>query len=203
MDTILRSSDVSAPGHQEPQGQPSMHPCVFSCLGVNSLSPERYGDDFKCVILHYILMIDILSISSEIALGWIPQDFTDDESTMVQIAAWVNTMRLKQYGRHFPDSIFKCIFFNENVSLSIKFSLTFVPKIWINNTPTLVQIMTWCWPGDKPLFEPMMASLTDACHSASMSLCPHLDLDGQLVVIHVRDLQVRIGLLTARHGGRF
>ena len=39
----------------------------------------------KCVILHHILMIGILSISSEIALWSIPQDFTDDKSTLVQV----------------------------------------------------------------------------------------------------------------------
>ena len=30
-------------------------------------------------------MIDIFSISSEIVLKWIPENFTDDKSTLVQI----------------------------------------------------------------------------------------------------------------------
>ena len=71
----------------------------------------------------------------------------------------VNTLRPRQYGLHFPDDIFKCIFLNENVWISIKISLKFVPKGPINNIPPLVQIMAWRWPGDKPLFEPMMVSL--------------------------------------------
>ena len=41
-------------------------------------------------------------------------------------------------GRHFPDDIFKCIFLNENVSISIKISLKFIPKGQINNIPVLV-----------------------------------------------------------------
>ena len=41
---------------------------------------------------------------------------------------FVNTLRPGQNGRHFPDDIFKCIFLNENVSISIKISLQFVPK---------------------------------------------------------------------------
>ena len=41
----------------------------------------------------------------------------------------------------FPDDIFKCIVWNENVWISIKVSLTFVPKGPINNTPALVQII--------------------------------------------------------------
>ena len=41
-------------------------------------------------------------------------------------------------GRHFPDDIFQCIFLNENVSISIKISLKFVPKGQINSIPPLV-----------------------------------------------------------------
>ena len=37
----------------------------------------------------------------------------------------------------FTDDIFKCIFLNENVGISIKMSLKFVPNGWINNTPAL------------------------------------------------------------------
>ena len=61
--------------------------------------------------------------------------------------------------RKIPDDILKCIFVNENIKVSIKISLKFVPKGPINNIPALVQIMAWCRPGDKPLFEPMMVSL--------------------------------------------
>ena len=68
-------------------------------------------------------------------------------------------MRPRQDGRHYPDDIFKCIFFNENVLISINFSLKFVPRCPINNIPALVQIMAWRRPGDKPLSEPMMVSL--------------------------------------------
>ena len=67
-----------------------------------------------------------------------------------------NTLRPRQNGRHFPDDIFKCIFLNENVWISIKISLNFVPKDPINNISALVQIMAWRRPGDKPLSEPMM-----------------------------------------------
>ena len=70
-----------------------------------------------------------------------------------------NTLRQRQDGRLFPDDIFKSIFFNENVQILIKISLTFVPKASINNIPALVQIMAWRRPGNKPLSEPMMVSL--------------------------------------------
>ena len=68
-------------------------------------------------------------------------------------------LRPKQNGRHFTDNIFKWMFLNENVSISIKNSLRFVSKGPINNIPLLLQIMAWHQPGDKPLSEhaePMM-----------------------------------------------
>ena len=71
----------------------------------------------------------------------------------------VNTLRPRQNGRHFTDAIFKCIFLNENVWISIKISPKFVPKGLINNISSLVQIMAWRRPGDKPLSEPMIISL--------------------------------------------
>ena len=71
----------------------------------------------------------------------------------------VDTLRPKQNGSHFTDDIFKYIFSDENVWISIKISLKFVPKRSINNIPTLVQIMARRGPGDKPLSEPMMVSL--------------------------------------------
>ena len=76
----------------------------------------------------------------------------------------VNTLRPRQNGRHFPDDIFKWIFLNENVWILINISLKIVPRGSINNIPTLVQIMAWRRPGDKPLSEPMMVRLpTQIC----------------------------------------
>ena len=71
----------------------------------------------------------------------------------------INTLRPRQDGRPFPDDILKSIFFNENVQILIKISLTFVPKAPINNIPVLVQIMACRLAGAKPLFEPVMVSL--------------------------------------------
>ena len=55
--------------------------------------------------------------------------------------------------------IFKWIFLNENVLISIKISLKFVSRSPIINIPALVQIMAWRRPGDKPLSEPIMVRL--------------------------------------------
>ena len=71
----------------------------------------------------------------------------------------INTLRPRQNGRHFADDMFKCIFLNENVWIPIEISLKCVPKVPINNIPSLVQIMAWRRSGDKSLSEPMMDSL--------------------------------------------
>ena len=65
--------------------------------------------------------------------------------------ASINTSRPRQNGRHFPDDTFKRIFLNENVRISIKISLKFVPTGPINKIPALIQIMAWRRPVDKPL----------------------------------------------------
>ena len=79
---------------------------------------------------------------------------------IIVISFWqhgtLNTLRPRQND---ADDIFKCIFLNENIWISIKISLKFVPKGPINNIPLLVQIMAWHRSGDKPLFEPVMESL--------------------------------------------
>ena len=69
------------------------------------------------------------------------------------------TLRRIQNCHCFADDIFKCIVLNENVWISLKISLKFVPNVRINNTSSLVQIMAWRRPGDKPLSEPMVISL--------------------------------------------
>ena len=71
----------------------------------------------------------------------------------------ISTLRPRRNEQHFADDIIKRIFFNENVWISIKISLKFVPKGPNNNISALVQIMAWRRPGDKPLSEPMMVSL--------------------------------------------
>ena len=71
----------------------------------------------------------------------------------------LNTLRPRQNVHHFTDNIFKCIFLNENVWISLQIWLEFVLEVRINDIPALVQIMTRHWPCDKPLFKPMMFSL--------------------------------------------
>ena len=87
----------------------------------------------------------------------------------------VNTLRPRQNGRCFADDTFKLIFLNENVRISIKISMKFVPYGPINNIPALVQIMAWRLTGAKPLSEPMMVSLlTHICVTQPQWIKSHL-----------------------------
>ena len=82
----------------------------------------------------------------------------------------LNTWGPRQNGRHFADDIFKCIFLNGDIWMSMNISLKFVPKGHISDIPALIQIMAWRRPGDKPLSEPKLFNLTDACIYASLGL---------------------------------
>ena len=86
-------------------------------------------------------------------------DFYHYNNSVWLTVCCINKLRPMQNGHQFPDDIFQCIFFNENVWISIKISVKFVPKGPINNIPALVEIMAWRWPGNKPLSEQMMVRL--------------------------------------------
>ena len=78
---------------------------------------------------------------------------------MVSLLWRHNSFRPRRSRRHFADDIFKRIFLNENIRISIKISLKFVPESPMDNIPPLFQIMAWRRPGDKPLSETMVESL--------------------------------------------
>ena len=77
-----------------------------------------------------------------LCLTWI---FSLQKSRLMKSYDRINTLRPRQNGRHVPDDIFKCIFLNQNVWISIEISLKFIPKGPINNIPALVRIMNQWW----------------------------------------------------------
>ena len=74
----------------------------------------------------------------------------------------LNSYPPKQNGRHFADDIFEHVVLNENVGISIKIQLKFVPKDPIDNKSALARVMAWRRIGDKSLPEPMLIQFTDA-----------------------------------------
>ena len=109
------------------------------------------------IILHALTLCFLMCF--KMSFNWIHCSESVCAWCGLAVAVDVNTLRPRQNGRYFADDIFKSFFLNENVWISIKFSLKFVPKGPINNNPALVQIMVWRRSGDKPLSEPMMVSL--------------------------------------------
>ena len=53
----------------------------------NSLAPGKFEGNFRHVIFKQILVIHGWGVSCEIALLWMSLDFTDDQSTLVQVMA--------------------------------------------------------------------------------------------------------------------
>ena len=72
-------------------------------------------------------------------------------------------MKPSKTQQYFTDEIFKRIFFNEKVWISINISRKFDPKGQIHNIPVLVQTMAWRRSRAKPLSEPMICLLTYIC----------------------------------------
>ena len=56
--------------------------------GINSLAPGKSLCDFRNVIFNLALLIGIFRSSYDNVLRWMPQDLTDDKSTLVQAMAW-------------------------------------------------------------------------------------------------------------------
>ena len=61
---------------------------IFTGGEINSLAPGKFEWNFRYAIFKLILEIDGWGISYEIALIWMSLDFTDDQSTLVQVMAW-------------------------------------------------------------------------------------------------------------------
>ena len=135
----------------------------------------HFADISRCIFLNENFCVLV-------SLKFIPKGSIGNKSSLFQVMAWQWTgekplleamitqvydnvwqpyasVRLRQNGRCFADNNFKRIFLNENVRISNKISLKFVPKGPISNNPALVHIMAWRRSGDKPLSEPMMVSL--------------------------------------------
>ena len=138
-------------GHNELKSLHLKHSFVhlYTCIAIYFFS----GMIFDSQPFSYLFCIDLF-----LPMHWL-MFVLPCNACSFQFYNAVNTLRPTQHGCHFAADIFKCIFLNENVLISIKISLKFVSKVPINNIPALVQIMAWRRPGDKPLSEPMVVSL--------------------------------------------
>ena len=151
---------------------------------LNSSPHGQNGHLFADDIFRYIFVNEKFCILIKISLKFLPEGPIDNNSALVQIMAWrrpgdkplsepmmvsllthicvtwlqwVNSLRQRQTDCHFADDIFKYILLKENCFILIEISQKSIPGSFINNKPTLVQIMVWYQVGDEPLSESMMA----------------------------------------------
>ena len=86
-----------------------------------------------------------------------------------------------------PHPGLKYIFMNENIRIVIEIWLKLFPKSPINNISTLVQIMVWHHPGDKPLSESMM-----------VRLLMHICITGPQSVIALPEAEYKLSVWTCK-----
>ena len=67
---------------------PTFTKMQFIWSQINSLTPGRSQCDFENVIFNLALLIGIFKSSYDNVLRWMPQNLTDDRSTLVQVMAW-------------------------------------------------------------------------------------------------------------------
>ena len=130
----------------------TVHWHIYTAFGGDEFLSEYFFNTIW--VVHFINITDCALIWC-----WISTNYVNKALIKCSFHAYFNILRPRQNGRHFPYDIFKCIFVNGNVWISIRISMKFVPKGPINNIPALVQIMAWRRPGDKPSSEPVMISL--------------------------------------------
>ena len=97
----------------------------------------------EAICLHYITVVSYLPVLS----------FPYPKSNVFTHWGWDKMATILQM------TISNAFFVNENVWIAINIALKFVPKGQVNNMATLVQIMAWHQPGDKPLSDQMMVSI--------------------------------------------
>ena len=72
---------------------------------VNSLAPGKFKRNFRHVIFKQILVTDGWGITCETALMWMSLDFTDDQSTLVQVMAWCRQATSHYLSQCWPRSL--------------------------------------------------------------------------------------------------
>ena len=111
---------------------------------INSLSPGK----FRYVIFKLTSMFNSWSITSEIVLRWMPQDLTDDKSTLVQAMAWCYQATSHYLNQCWPRSmspygITRPQWVN-SWDITCETVLRWVSLDLSDDNSTLVQVMAWC-----------------------------------------------------------
>ena len=74
-------------------------------VSFGSLAPGKFDRNSRYVIFKRILVIDGWGISCKIAPIWMSLDFTDDQSTLVQVMAWCRQAASHYLSQCWPRSL--------------------------------------------------------------------------------------------------
>ena len=75
------------------------------CHEVNSLAPGKSGCNFENVVFKLALLICIFKSFYDNVARWIPQDLTDNKSTLVQVMAWCHQATSHYLSQCWPRSV--------------------------------------------------------------------------------------------------
>ena len=140
---------------------------------LNSSAPGKFEWNFRHVIFKHILVIDALGIPCKIALILMLLDFTDDQSTLVQVMAWCRQATshylsqcwprsLLQYGVNRPEwvlkmkskhQILKIAYWNKKwICWEIITVFSTMPPNAVTSPLLMHTIVHWRngWPGPRP-----------------------------------------------------
>ena len=74
---------------------------------------------------------------------------------------WIPCTKVQKRGKCFHLMTPSCVFLNENVyAFWLKLHWSLFLRVQLTIFQQLVQVMAWCWSGNKPLSVPMMVRLT-------------------------------------------
>ena len=114
-------------------------------------------------------MIDSWGISCEITLIWMPLEFTDDQSTLVQVMAWCHQATSHYLSQCWhrslsPYDITRPQWINCAIHEITKRPILCIHSLWSSDPKShqrtwsaLVQVMTWHWTGDIRHYRPLSA----------------------------------------------
>ena len=127
------------------------HP--WPCSLINSLAPGGFENIFQNVFFKLISWIDTLSNSCETALRSMPQNPSDDKSTLVQVMAWCRQAASHYLSQCCPRSLSPYGVTRPQWVNSLRPSNAYMRR---QPRPSFVQVTACRLFGAKPLSEPML-----------------------------------------------